>query len=223
MKLLKKQKFQMPEVQPAQMTTQEVAPEQIPEVQPEILPAQEAAPEQIPEVQLSDGQTENIPPAQPDEIPAQSSDALPHGLPQMMTNDGRYYSKEEFQEVFASFFDFLKDPAAANDCFGTIQSKGRALASDRFYEMASRYKWLHWIIDKQTAVLHDTALIAIWAATEANIIVMNWTGISIFEKVQIWVKQKIKNKAETEAKAGKRSVWAFLGRRAAEKQPKPEN
>jgi len=214
MRLSRKTKFEMPAQLP-EMTTpeaQQITPDQWPEMTPEAAP----------EVVLTDGQTDNIPPAEQAQVMTQSSAAQPLGLPTMTTND-RYYSKQEFQEVFASFFDFLKDPNAAADCFGTIQSKGRALASDRFYELASRYKWLNWIIDKQTAILHDAALIGIWAATEANVIVLNWTGISIFEKGQIWLKSKIKSKAEQEAKAGKRSVWAFLGRREAEKQPKQES
>jgi hypothetical protein len=140
-----------------------------------------------------------------------------------MISDDRYYSKDEFEQVFKSFFDFLKDPAAAGDCFGTIEEKGRNLAAGRVYEMAQKYRWLNWLIDKQTAVLHDMALISIWAAVETNTIVLNWTGISLFQKVQVWLKSKIRLKAEQAAKEGRRSVWGFLGRRAPEKQQKQEN
>lgn len=229
MRLSNKKKFEMPDLkkfkteEQAQLQVQEQEleqPETItqPEGQPETI-TPEAAPE-VQEVQLSDGQTEAIPEADP----IQFSDARLHGLQQMTTTiNSRYYTQEEFEHVFKDFFDFLKDPKAADDVFCTIEEKGRNLAADRVFEMAQRYKWLNWLIDKQTAVLHDFMLISIWAAVETNAIILNWTGVSIFEKVQIWVKLKIKTKAEQAAKEGKRSVWGFLGRRAAEKQQKQES
>lgn len=212
MRLSNKKKFEMPETLPEveQTTTQDVL------LMPEVSDSQ-------PEVVLTDGQTDNIPPVEQLQAMNQSSDARPLGLPTMTTIDDRYYTKDEFYDVFNGFFDFLKDPNAAADCFGTIQERGRKLAAGRMYDVAKRYKWLNWLIDKNTAVIHDAALISIWAATEANIIVLNWTGISIFEKGRLWLKSKIKAKAEAEANKGKRNVWAFLGRRAAEKQQKPEN
>lgn len=226
MKLQSKKKFTMPDLnkftpeqpeeqQPETITQQQAAPEILPEVEPQ---PETITPE---EVQLSDGQTDSIP--TPETI--QSLDGLQNGLSQMMTttNSGRYYTKDEFEEVFKSFFDFLKDPTAAGDVFGTIEEKGRNLAAGRVFDIAQKYRWLNWLIDKQTAVLHDCALISIWAAVETNTIVLNWTGISLFSKVQIWLKGKIKTKAEQAAKEGKRSVWGFLGRRAAEKQQKQES
>ena len=209
MRLMDKKKFEQSKVN-QEMITEAAAPDQ-----------PEAAPDQ-PEIILSDGQTDQIPdPVIMDAAENQSSDAPFLGLPTTTTNN-RYYTKNEFQEVFNSFFEFLKDPNAAADCFGTIQSKGLSLAANRFYDLAAKYKWLNWIIDKNTAILHDAALISIWAATEANIIILNWTGISLFEKGQLWLKTKIKAKAEAEAAAGNRSVWGFLGRRAAAKQQKQE-
>ena len=207
MKLAAKKKFQMPDLN-------KFTPEEQPEEQPQ---PETITPE---EVQLSDGQTESIP--QPETI--QFSDVQPNGLPpMMMTNNERYYTQEEFQDVFKNFFEFLENPQTAGDVFGTIEQKGRNLAAGRVYDMAKKYRWLNWLIDKQTAVLHDVALISIWAAVETNTIVLNWTGISLFQKVQIWLKSKIKTKAEQAAKEGKRSVWGFLGRRAAEKQQKQES
>ena len=225
MRLKEKKKFQMPDLN-------KFTPEVLPEVeQPETITEQQATPEVLPEVEqpetiipeeviLSDGQTDNIPSPET----SQFSDVQPNGLqPMMMTNSDRYYTQDEFKDVFKSFFEFLENPQTAGDVFGTIEEKGRNLAAGRVYEMAQKYRWLNWLIDKQTAVLHDCALISIWAAVETNTIVLNWTGISLFQKVQIWLKSKIKTKAEQAAKEGKRSVWGFLGRRAAEKQQKPEN
>ena len=211
MKLKEKKKFEMPDLRKF-----EQQPEEQQEKQPETITPEVA------EVQLTDGQTDNIPDAAaaPEVLP----ESLSIGLQQTTTiNDGRFYSKDEFQEVFNSFFDFLKDPNAAADCFGTIQDKGRTLAAGRVYEIAQKYRWLNWLIDKQTMLIHDVALISLWAAVETNTIVLNWTGISIFEKGRIWLKSKIKQKAEEQAKQGKRGVLAFLGRRDPEKQQKQEN
>ena len=225
MKLAAKKKFQMPDLNkftPEEQPEEQPQPETITAAAPETLPEEQPQPETITpeEVQLSDGQTESIP--QPETI--QFSDVQPNGLPpMMMTNNERYYTQEEFQDVFKNFFEFLENPQTAGDVFGTIEQKGRNLAAGRVYDMAKKYRWLNWLIDKQTAVLHDVALISIWAAVETNTIVLNWTGISLFQKVQIWLKSKIKTKAEQAAKEGKRSVWGFLGRRAAEKQQKQES
>ena len=87
----------MPAALPDQTTTE-----------PETVAAPEPAQIIEPEVVLSDGQTEAIPEVQQIEQGIQSSDVPQLGLPPMtMTTDTRY-SKDEFQEVFNSFFDFLK-------------------------------------------------------------------------------------------------------------------
>ena len=206
------------EQQPQTITEQPAAaPEVLPEEQqPETIEQPSAAPEVI----LSDGQTDNIP--QPETI--QFSDERQNGLPPMMTTtNNRFYSQEEFADVFKGFFEFLENPQTAGDVFGTIEDKGRNLAAGRVYEMAQKYRWLNWLIDRETAVLHDCALISIWTAVETNKIVLNWTGVSLFGKFQLWLKTKIKSKAEQAAKEGKRSAWGFLARRAAEKQQKPES
>ena len=206
-----KKKFEMPDLKKFEQ------PEDPEELKQETAAAPETMPE-VQEVELTDGQPETIP-----ETPEVLPESSLIGLQPTTTINDRYYSKEEFQDVFNSFFDFLKDPNAAADCFGTIQDKGRKLAAGRVFELAQRYKWLNWLIDKQTMIIHDVALISIWAAVETNTIVLNWTGISIFEKGRLWLKTKIKAKAEEQAKQGKRGVLAFLGRRDPEKQQKHEN
>lgn len=177
------------------------------------------------ELTLSDGQTDNIPeiniPEQPDSQNNPSNAEFWPDSCQTTTND-RYYSRQEFEKCFADFLDFIKNPNASIDTFETLRAEGQQLASGKIYDLASRYKWLNWLIDKRTQLIHDTLLIAIFATTETNAIVYNWTGISLYEKGKIWLKSKIKARAEKAKTSGKRSVLGFLGLAGAEKQQKPE-
>ena len=195
------------------ITPEQTAPK-IPEIMPEPL-------QDLPEMQLSDGQTTDLPEylEQPEDGSFQNFGAM-----NPTNNAGsRYYTEEEFNQVFGDFMAFLKNPEVATDMFGNIHEKGQRLAAGKVYEMASKYKFLRFLIDRQTQVLHDMLLLGIWAACETEAICMNWTGISLFGKVKIWLRGKIKQKAEESAKQGKRSVWAFLGLRGAEKAQNPEN
>ena len=176
-------------------------------------------PQAAPEITLTDGQTEQIPELNSQQ-PEQGADFLP---PYSQTTNDQFYSQAEFQKNFADFLDFLKNPATATDAFETLRAEGQELAANKVYDMARRYRFLNWIIDRRTRLFHDFILLSIFAATETNAIVMNWTGISLFEKGKIWLRSKIKQKQQQAAASNRRSVWGFLGRQAAEKRPKPEN
>lgn len=140
-----------------------------------------------------------------------------------MTSDDRYYSQGEFESAFNEFLIFLKSPQTSFDTFETIRAQGQSLAAGKIYEMARKYKFLSFLIDKRTQLLHDFALISIFAGCECNAIVYNWTGISLAEKAKLWLRGKIKQRAEQVQKSGKRSAWGFLGRQVVEKQPKQES
>ncbi len=175
------------------------------------------------EIQLTDGQTENLP-----EVPEEGSssdqlNALPAGCGEMTICDDRYYTKGEFEAAFNEFLIFLKSPQTSQDTFESLRAQGQMLAAGKIYQMAEKYRFMRWIIDRRTAIVHDFALIGIFCACETNAIVQNWTGISLAEKGKIWLRQKIQQRAAQQQAAGKRSGWAFLGRRGAEKQPKPES
>ena len=176
------------------------------------------------EIQLSDGQTENLPPLQ--ETP-QQDEAAAAGLPtcseMMTTNDDRYYTQGEFESAFNEFLSFMKNPQTSLDTFEALRAQGQSLAAGKVYKMAQNYKFLRFLIDRRTQLLHDFALISIFIGCETNAIVFNWTGISLAEKAKIWLKGKIKARQQAAQAAGKRSVWGFLGHRGAEKQQKPEN
>lgn len=174
------------------------------------------------EIQLTDGQTQDLP-TLPEEMSSQSGELSPNGSGVMTTSpDDNYYSQGEFEAAFNEFLIFLKSPQTSLDAFETLRAQGQSLAAGKIYKMAEKYKFLRWIIDRRTAVVHDFALIGIFTACETNAIVQNWTGISLAEKGKIWLRNKIKQRQEQQA-SGKRRGWGFLGRRDAEKQPKPEN
>ena len=175
------------------------------------------------EIQLTDGQTQDLP-TLPEETSSESGELSPNGYgTTTISPEDNYYSQGEFEAAFNEFLIFLKSPQTSLDAFETLRAQGQSLAAGKIYKMAEKYKFLRWIIDRRTAVVHDFALIGIFAACETNAIVQNWTGISLAEKGKIWLRQKIKQRQEQIQAGNKRSVWGFLGRRAAEKQPKPEN
>lgn len=177
------------------------------------------------EIQLTDGQADNLQ-ALPEFGSKPETDQAAGwqtGSPMMTTNDDRYYSQGEFESAFNEFLTFLKSPETSLDTFEALRSQGQSLAAGKVYAMAQKYRFLRFLIDRKTQLLHDCALIGIFAACETNAIVMNWTGISLAEKGKLWLKGKIKARQQAAQAQGKRSVWGFLGRRAAEKPQKPES
>lgn len=181
---------------------------------------QETTPE-LTEPQLTDGQTDNLPPVP--EYNEQAEQVAEAGLPnysQMTMNSG-LYSQEEFNKCFNDFLTFLKSPEVAADAFGNIHGRGQAIAAQRVYEMAHKYRFLRFLIDKNAHLFGDLAIVSLWATIETNAILLNWTGINYLQKAKIWLNEKIKQKAAQSS--GKRKGWGFLGRQAAEKQPKQEN
>ena len=176
------------------------------------------------ELQLSDGQTDSLPDLQPANLNSQeNADLLQTSYSEMMTSDSRYFSRDEFATEFNNFLAFLKNPATATDTFETLRAEGQELAAEKIYNMACRYKWLKFLIDKRAQVVHDVLVMSIFAVTESNAIVYNWTGISLIEKGKIWLRGKVKQRAQQAQTSGKRSVWGFLARRGAEKAQNQEN
>ena len=177
-----------------------------------------------PEMQLSDGQTANLSPLDiQDNLNSQQAglENLPNGLPEMTTRS-KYYTQEEFAKQFDDFLTFLKSPQTSADTFEALRAEGQGLAAAKIFEMAQKYKWLRFIIDRRSQIVHDAVILSIFAVTETNAIVYNWTGISIIEKGKIWLKGKVKKRVEQAKTSGRRGVWGFLARRGAEKQPKQD-
>lgn len=178
------------------------------------------------ELQLTDGQTQDLPEVTEISQHGSPEDSLLSSSSMTMTpkieEDG-YYSQGEFETAFNEFLTFLKSPQVSLDAFESMRAKGQSLAAGKIYNLANKYSFLRWMIDRRTALFHDFCLISIFAACEANAIVMNWTGISLAEKGKLWLKSKIKARQQAAQASGKPKGWGFLGRRVAEKQPKPEN
>lgn len=203
----------MPKIKNMEQIIDETLTQQPQEIQPQ-------AP-QIPEPILvpNDGNPTPPPPVQ-ETAPA---DSLPLGLE--MTTPTTNYTQEEFRQKFAGVLEFLENPATANNCIQELVTNGRNLTADKIYSVASRYSWLNWIIDRQTQVFADCLQIAAFLAIESNVIVMNWTGLNMFERVKLW----LQNKAEQirqERREGKRKTlfgWVFSGRAAAEKHTEQSN
>ena len=181
--------------------------------------------ENLEELTLSDGQTQDLPEIPNVECnqPQAGADGCPISSSMMTNENSNLYTQGEFEACFNEFLIFLKSPDVSLDTFEALRAQGQSLAAGKIYNMAQKYKFLRFIIDRKTRIMHDLALIGIFTACEANAIVMNWTGISMAEKAKIWLKGKIRQRQLAAQTSGKRSVWGFLGRRGAEKQPKPEH
>lgn len=173
-----------------------------------IAPA-EMIPEAV-EVMPEDGQTENLPDPQLDAMTEESAAVgLPDFSPTMTTTNEGFYSRDEFRQNFNSFLEFLENPATATDAFSTIVGKGRDLSADKIYNLAERYNWLKWIIDRKTQAVSDLLLVTIFVTFESNLIIQNWTGISYIERLKLWLKNKAKQRKEA-VKAGRfRSLFGW--------------
>lgn len=181
---------------------------------------QNQTPQMLPEniePQLTDGQTNQIPEFYQVEDHL-LEESCPVSSPMMTSN---LYTQEEFNKCFNDFLTFLKSPEVAADTFGNIHERGQQIASTRIYELAQKYRFLRFLIDKNAHLFGDIAIVSLWGAIEANAIILNWTGINYLTKAKLWLNEKIKQKAQKSAES-KRKGWGFLGRPVAEKQPRPE-
>ena len=193
-----------------------------------ILPAEELPevleqPEQSAELMPNDGQS--LPPEALAEAVtvSQGADFSPDGLATMMTSSE--YTQDEFRQKFASILEFLENPATATNCAQELISNGRNLTADKIYNLATRHQWLKWVIDRKTQTFADSLQILAFLAVETNLIVLNWTGLNIFEKGKIWLQQKAEQRRKA-AKEGKRKTlfgWVFSGRPEVARPIEPNN
>lgn len=182
----------------------------------------------LPEVLPEDGMTDNLPPLPLSSQETPESLPVADGLPEFsatMTETTNSYTPEEFRLKFQAVLEFLENPDAANDCAAELLVNGRNLTADKIYNLASRYSWLNWIIDRRAQLLADSLQIAAFLAIESNLIVMNWTGLNIFEKGKLWLKNKAKQRKEQLKNGQRRSLfgWVFSGRQAPAKVTEPQS
>lgn len=206
-------KLKISPVEPEQLTEPQQLPEppQIPEIMPEPV-----------ELTPDDGQT--ITPEMSEQIATESrADSLPVGLATTTTSN---YTPDEFRAKFAGLLEFLENPATATNCAQELITNGRNLTADKIYNLATRYKWLNWIIDRKTQCFADSLQIGAFLAVETNLIVMNWTGLNIFERAKLWLQQKAAQLRQNKKDGNKRKTlfgWAFSGRAEAARPTEPSN
>lgn len=182
--------------------------------------------EELPELIPDDGQTAELPPLPLGEV--ETPESLPlseNGLKEFSTTMTNNYTADEFRAKFQSILEFMENPDAANDCAAELLANGRNLTADKIYNLASRYRWLNWIIDRRGQVLADSLQIVAFLVVESNLIVMNWTGLNLFEKVKLWLKNKAKQRKEQLKSGQRRSLfaWVFSGHQAPAKATEPQN
>lgn len=193
----------------------------------ELMPESETIPEMPAELMPTDGQPETAPEAMPEMVadnPA-AADLGFRGSPTatMTTTINGLYSPDEFRQKFSGLLEFLENPATAQDATAALLTNGRTLTADKIYNLASRYKWLNWIISPDTQFFADSLQIAAFLAVESNLIVLNWTGVNLWGKLKIWLQTKAKERQSAEKSRRSLFGWVFSGRQAQEKAQGQEN
>lgn len=174
--------------------------------------------QEVEEVKLDDGMT---PPEVMSETNGQSGTSPEAGLI-FEISDRDIFSEEEFYEAFKSCFEFAGDVShlksfAIRD--EGIEGRGARCTSNRLYGLASRYKFLHFMIDRRSGWLADATLIGLFVSMKANAIVEEAAHLSLKDVLKGRLKQWFRIK-QTPVKPG---GSGFLGRLGLGRQPKPES
>lgn len=175
--------------------------------------------QEVEEMKLDDGMT---PP--PEEVPEAISQpgTYPEAGLTFEISDPDIYTEEEFYEAFKSCFAFAGDVShlksfAIRD--EGIEGRGARCTSNRLYQLAGRYKFLHFMIDRRSGWLADATLIGLFVSMKANAVVEEATNLSLKDVLKGKVKSWLKIKQTTVKRGGS----GFLGRLGLGKQPKPES
>ena len=167
---------------------------------------------------ITDGQTDNLPPLQ--QLPLDP-------LPQTQTNQtisvsaasdqAFLYTPDEFYAQFKSVFQFAGDTLSVQSLpISEKEEFGARATSNRIYEMAQKYKFLNFLIDKRSTRLGETILIVQFLTSKA--------GAVYYEKRKkklggaVWEKAK-----KILGKQNKAKDTAYLAQADAAKQQKQEN
>ena len=171
-----------------QMTVQ---PEQ-PEVQPEI----------------TDGMTDNLPPLQPLTMENPNNQTI--GT--VNAECSNFYTKEEFYEQFKSIFQFAGDTLNVQSLpIKQNEEAGAKVTSNRIYEMAEKYAFLRFMIDRRSTRLGETILMVQFLTSKAGAVYMEKRNKKL--GVEVWKKAKRIFRLGSKAKD-----TASLAQAAAEKQ-----
>ena len=183
--------------------TETMQPEQM--EQPEIQPAQ-----------ITDGQTDNLPPIQP--LTQETTTGTTTGtLSDSASSKPKspYYTPDEFYEQFKSVFKFGGDTFHIESLpIQPNEEAGARVTSDRIYEMAEKYKFLRFMIDRRSTRIGETILMIQFLTSKA--------GAVYYEKRKQKLGGVLWQKAAKFFKRNKGKDSASLAQVEAEKPQKQE-
>lgn len=131
----------------------------------------------------------------------------------------KYYTEEEFYQQFKSIFQFAGDRTGIKSLpIKDSEERGARITANRIYEMAEKYAFLNFLIDKTTSRLAETILMIQFLAFKSADIYKEKTnrklGGDLWAKIKKLIKRRkaqTDNELESSAQVG------------AEKQLKPAN
>lgn len=124
---------------------------------------------------------------------------------------GDFLSEEEFYAGFKQVFQFAGEWTNTESLpIKQNEEPGARKTSEKLYQMAKKYRFLNFLVSKQSTWLADAALIGVFVYGKANAVIEEKTKLSITN--MIFGKLKWKQKE-----------LGFLARLGLVKQQKPEN
>lgn len=129
---------------------------------------------------------------------------------------GRYYTPDEFYEKFKSVFQYAGDRTGIEALpIKESEERGARITANRVYEMAEKYAFLNFLIDKTTSRLAETILMIQFLAFKSADVYKEKAnrnlGGDLWQKLKRIIKRR---KAQTDTES------EYLDRQGAEKQPK---
>lgn len=118
----------------------------------------------------------------------------------------RFYTPEEFYEQFKSVFQFAGDRTGIQSLpIKEGEERGARITSDRIYEMAEKYAFLNFIIDKTTSRLAETILMIQFLAFKSADIYNEKTnrklGGDLWQKIKKLIKRRKTAQMDSESES----------------------
>ena len=152
----------------------------------------EQLPQSVQEPTISDGQTDNLPP--PPEVDSLNNQTQPdpvtgQTIPGSDLDSSKFYTPDEFYKAFKSVFQFGGDRLGIESLpIKPSEEVGARITSDRIYEMAEKYAFLRFIIDKRSTRVGETILMIQFLAFKAGDVYREKTKSNLGS--MIWKKTK---------------------------------
>lgn len=140
---------------------------------------------------------------------------------EVLTSDfGRFYTEEEFYLQFKSIFQFAGDRTGIKALpIKESEERGARITANRIYEMAEKYAFLNFLIDKTTSRLAETILMIQFLAFKSADVYKEKAnrslGGDLWQKIKRIIKRRKGTQTDTES--------AYSERQEVEKQPKQGN